>query len=179
MKLTCQGITLSGNQCHRKIKDQTYCYQHRPTETNKKYIQPKPDECCVCCESLKTQKRPLSCGHWIHTSCIISSAKAECPVCRTKLTLNKRAMNKINRLARKRKAEELAEEEEELRMELQYQVADLIAPALQERIQDVIGNLLNENDDINASDVLIDVFDDDLYQNFLQNLLGFELQLES
>ncbi len=180
MCIICQGITLSGKQCHRKIKNQQYCYQHRKTLQSgiTKYIQTKPKECIICCESLANQRRALACGHWIHKICIIESAKAECPICRTKLNLGTRALNRIDKLAKKRVAEYLEEEEEELRVELQQQVADLIAPALQERIHEVVGDLLDETDNIDANDVLNDIFDDDTYQSFLHSLMGYEL-LES
>lgn len=36
-------------------------------------------ECPICCEENVDQ---LSCGHFIHNACIISSGKAECPLCR-------------------------------------------------------------------------------------------------
>ena len=175
MSIVCQGITLSGKQCQRKIKNQKYCYQHRVCPNLFKYRQEKPSECIICCESLANQRHALKCGHWIHINCIINSAKAECPICRTKLTLGTRAMKRIEKLAKKRKAECIAEEEEELRIDLQHQVAGLIAPTLQDRIHEVIGHLLDETDDINANDILADIFDDDTYQGFLHSLMGYEL----
>ncbi len=179
MSIICQGITLSGGQCHRKIKNQQYCYQHRQNPCDvKKHRETKPSECIICYESLANQRYALECGHWIHIKCIINSAKAECPICRTKLTVGKRAMKRIEKLARTREVEFLQEEEDELRMDLQYQVAGLIAPALQDRIHEVVGNLLDETDDIITTDVLTDVFDDDTYQSFLHSLMGYEL-LES
>nr|QBK87574.1 MAG: hypothetical protein LCMAC201_04870 [Marseillevirus LCMAC201] len=83
-------------------------------------------------------------------------------------------MNRIKKLAKKREAENLEEEEEELR-DLQEQVAGLITPALQERIHEAVGYLLDETDDIDANDVLSDIFDDDTYQSFLHSLMNYEL----
>ncbi len=181
MSIICQGITLSGKPCHRKIKNQLYCYQHRRALQSSgiiQYRQTKPLECIICCESLANQRRALACGHWIHNICILESAKAECPICRSKLNLGKRATNHIDKLAKKREAEYIEEEEEELRVELQQQVAGLITPALRERIHEVVGDLLDETINIDASDVLNDIFDDDTYQSFLHNLMGYDL-LES
>jgi len=174
MSIICQGITLSGQQCHRVVKNDNYCYQHRQNDV-KKHRETKPSECIICFESLANQRHALECGHWIHLKCIIESAKAECPICRTKLTMGKRALKHIEELAKIRKAEFLQEEEEELNMNIQHQVAGLIAPALQERIHEVIGNLLDETDDISTMDVLADIFDDETYQSFLNSLMGYEL----
>jgi hypothetical protein len=176
MSIICQGITLSGVPCHRKVKNQQYCYQHRQDPYSvKKHRETKPSKCIICYESLANQRNALECGHWIHIKCIINSAKAVCPICRTKLTVGKRAMKCIEKLAKTRETEYLQEEEDELRIDLQYQVAGLIAPALQDRIHEVVGNLLDDTDDIITTDVLTDVFDDDTYQSFLHSLMGYEL----
>lgn len=177
MSIICQGITLTGTQCHRKIKNHEYCHQHRQSLNVKKHREPKPTECIICFESLANQRHALECGHWIHFNCIIESAKAECPICRTKLTLGTRAMKHIEKLAKKREAEYLQEEEDELRMDLQNQVAGLIAPALRDQINQVVGNLLDDPDEIIATDVLTDIFDDGTY-SFLHNLMEYEF-LES
>ena len=49
----------------------------------------KPNECPVCYEALEDLK-PLSCGHWVHKSCIIKSKKDKCPMCREKVKLTRR-----------------------------------------------------------------------------------------
>lgn len=49
----------------------------------------KPSECPVCYEALEDHK-PLSCGHWVHKSCIIKSKKDICPMCRAKVKLTRR-----------------------------------------------------------------------------------------
>lgn len=164
MSILCKGITLSGKRCSRKLRNHKYCYQHR----NKIFRETKPSDCIICYESLATQQRPLACGHWIHTSCIVESAKAECPVCRAQLQLNKTALKRIQSLAQERNAENLREEEEELQQSLQHQVADLIAPTLRDRINDVVNELLNETSDVGAIDIINSVLDDELYQHFLQ-----------
>lgn len=171
----CKGITLSGKPCHRKVKCGRYCHQHCGKLT---FRQTKPLECIICCESLVKQNRALECGHWIHEHCIIKSAKAECPICRTSLHLGLRAMRRIRKLAQKREQEMLLEEDEELRSELESQVSILIAPALQERIHDVIGNILENTDDIDSTDVIMNIFDDDIYQYFFYDLMDEEF-LES
>ncbi len=163
---TCKAITLSGKPCHRKIKRTRYCYQHCAILA---FRQAKPKECIVCCNSLADQKRALECGHWIHKRCVVESAKAECPVCRTPLNLGLRVMKYINKLAQKREQELLLEEEEELRVELENQVSILIAPALQERIHDVISDILEDTDDIDTTGVIMNIFNDDIYQYFLMD----------
>ena len=35
----------------------------------------KPDECCVCYEKLTKSDSKLSCGHYIHRTCIVNSKK--------------------------------------------------------------------------------------------------------
>lgn len=51
------------------------------------FIEQMPEECPVCIEEFCQKDEPLSCGHWIHRSCVIRSGKAECPVCRSSLEL--------------------------------------------------------------------------------------------
>jgi hypothetical protein len=53
------------------------------------YVCEKPSECPVCYEPLETDKA-LSCGHWVHKSCIIKSKKDNCPMCRQKVKLTRR-----------------------------------------------------------------------------------------
>ena len=45
----------------------------------------KPEECPVCLEDIRKEKYPLSCGHWVHKSCIEKQVKNECPLCRSRL----------------------------------------------------------------------------------------------
>ena len=164
----CKGITLSGKPCHRKIKRELYCHQHRGKLG---FRQAKPKECIICYNSLANQKRALGCGHWIHKRCVVESAKAECPVCRSPLNLGFYATRYIKKLAQKREQELLLEEEEELRSELENQVTVIIAPALQERIHDVIGDILENTNDIDTTDVIMNIFNEDSYQYFLYDLI--------
>lgn len=53
------------------------------------FVCEKPSECPVCYESLNEDKA-LSCGHWVHKSCIIKSKKDNCPMCRQKVKLTRR-----------------------------------------------------------------------------------------
>ena len=53
------------------------------------FVCEKPSECPVCYEPLETDKA-LSCGHWVHKSCIIKSKKDNCPMCRQKVKLTRR-----------------------------------------------------------------------------------------
>ena len=179
--IICQGITLSGTQCNRRVKNKRYCYHHKKNQTTR-YRQEKPLECIICCESLAKQRRSLECGHWIHVKCIVESAKAECPICRSELKLGKRAMKRISKIAKKRHTEYIQEEEDDLRNDLQHQVARLIAPTLRSRIYEVVGNLFIETDDIDVGDVLLDIFDDDTIQNLLPNWMSYtesDLELDN
>ena len=53
------------------------------------FVCEKPSECPVCYEPLNEDKA-LSCGHWVHKSCIIKSKKDNCPMCRQKVKLTRR-----------------------------------------------------------------------------------------
>jgi hypothetical protein len=148
---TCKGFTLDGKQCHRKTKG-NFCYQHRVN-----FMQEKPLECIICLESISTQKRALECGHWIHKRCIIKSAKAECPLCRTPLHLGLRARQQINKLATLRAREQFEDEERELIEEYR---SEIFNPQIQEYIHNIIGYLLEDNDNINIVDVMDAIFTD-------------------
>ena len=165
----CKGITLSGVPCNRRIKEtgKTLCHQHKVI-----FRQAKPEECIICYESLANQKRSLDCGHWIHKQCIIKSAKAECTICRKKLNLGALATQRIKELAIQRSEEQLIEEEQEL-IALENTRSNLIDPELQERIHDIVSNILEYNDTIDAIDVIVNIFDDqDFLYNLLNNLIG-------
>ena len=151
MVSTCKGITQSGEQCHRKTRTDL-CHQHRVN-----FMQLKPEECIICLENIAQQKRALECGHWIHKQCIINSAKAECPLCRTRLHLGPQALNKIDKLAQIRAKERIEEEEEELLAEFREEILDL---SLQEHIHNIVSFLLDGNNDISFVDVIDAIFED-------------------
>lgn len=167
MNTKCQGITLRGEKCNRKCRISNYCHSHQ--NQNKTFQQPKPAECMVCYESLTNQRDALDCGHWVHTGCIVNSAKAECPLCRQLVRLGAKDMSKLRKLAKKRKLEILQDEENELRAGLQDHVAEIIGPILQERIQDALGYLLENNEDLET-----ELIDEDMYQGFLYTLLNYD-----
>lgn len=47
-----------------------------------------PGDCPVCCMEIGQQER-LSCGHYIHKSCVIFSAQTVCPMCRQEVELSR------------------------------------------------------------------------------------------
>jgi len=56
------------------------------------------EECCaVCTDGFEANFTPLNpCGHYIHTECVVSSGKAVCPICRTKVILSEEDKKKTN-----------------------------------------------------------------------------------
>jgi hypothetical protein len=89
-----------------KTENKRYCTAHK-----KQYALEKPDECPICLEEFKNDEEPWPCGHYIHRSCITSSLKAECPLCRTTLKLRpeeERAINARSGQVVERNAEFLA-----------------------------------------------------------------------
>lgn len=44
------------------------------------------EECAICLDCIKDEE-PLSCGHWIHRSCVLKW-RDECPICRDKIELS-------------------------------------------------------------------------------------------
>jgi hypothetical protein len=56
-------------------------------DNSRQYALEKPDECPVCLEKLSDEEKPWPCGHYVHRTCITRSFKAECPLCRSKLSL--------------------------------------------------------------------------------------------
>lgn len=86
----CLGNTVSNKQCCNKpCKGSLYCCRHKHL-----FKYPKPDDCPVCTESLCDTPQPLSCGHWVHRSCIVRW-KDECPLCRSKIHLTKRERSRL------------------------------------------------------------------------------------
>ena len=94
----------------------TFCRKH-----SKIYKLEKPEECPVCMESLENEKYPLRaedeskvCGHWVHHSCVISSGKQECPMCREKIKFNKQQAGELNSVKNKHKKDKEDEERREI-----------------------------------------------------------------
>jgi len=61
----------------------------------------KPDNCCVCFESLNKTNQSLECGHWVHIECIKQQRDvvAKCPLCRQVLNIqlkNPKIISTIN-----------------------------------------------------------------------------------
>jgi hypothetical protein len=68
---------------HRKIIQKQRFVEHYRTEALELLQEPdktyeKEEECHVCCEPIT---EPLSCGHFVHTKCIVMSKKCSCPFC--------------------------------------------------------------------------------------------------
>ncbi len=57
----------------------------------------KPCECPVCFEPLNEDKS-LSCGHWVHKTCIIKSKKDTCPLCRKQVELSNEEKDSLFKL---------------------------------------------------------------------------------
>lgn len=77
--------------CHRhqnmNVTLQQPCSQQSIHHTTHSRLQ-KPDECIVCLENVDKMHKPLECGHWIHTDCIVKSGKNNCPICRAPVKLS-------------------------------------------------------------------------------------------
>jgi hypothetical protein len=61
--------------------------EEKKVDNSRQYALEKPDECPVCLEKLNDEEKPWPCGHYVHRTCITRSFKAECPLCRSKLSL--------------------------------------------------------------------------------------------
>jgi hypothetical protein len=64
-----------------------YCTRHIHEQEPLQSID-KPEECPVCVEDFQVDEKPLTCGHWVHKSCVIKSGKGQCPICRFELYLS-------------------------------------------------------------------------------------------
>jgi len=79
--MQCKHLLSTNTRCKRYVKKGfKYCHHHY------RKIYDKPKNCPVCYSSLHQTTRSLSCGHWVHRSCIQKSQKAECPICRAELS---------------------------------------------------------------------------------------------
>lgn len=77
----------------RSVKDS----KPKTTIKKKKFVEEKPADCPICLESLKKEKNPLDCGHWVHLKCVEQSLNAECPFCRKPVKVSEKAKEKINK----------------------------------------------------------------------------------
>jgi hypothetical protein len=88
MSTQCEGITKYKTQCLNYSKTSNYCHLHQ----NQKKIVIEVEECPVCLNEINSQ---LSCGHKVHTSCVVKSGKPECPLCRQNVELSAIDINKM------------------------------------------------------------------------------------
>ena len=86
------------------------------------FVCEKPSECPVCYEPLETDKA-LSCGHWVHKSCIIKSKKDNCPMCRQKVKLTRREKEDMLNLIVEETLPQAPREEEELPYTMPNEIA--------------------------------------------------------
>ena len=86
----CIATTKAGKQCKNKPGENHYCCKHTT------YKFEKPDNCPICLTSIKKINKPLSCGHWVHKSCILKW-KDQCPVCRQKIELSNKDKMILNK----------------------------------------------------------------------------------
>jgi len=102
------------------------------------FKQDKPEDCPICCESMDSQKEALECGHWVHTECIVKSAKAQCPICRKSLISSKTDMAEIKRLHLKYGNERTEEEQREL-VEGHRELVEVMSQMSQIREREILG----------------------------------------
>ena len=108
----CNGKTKSGQPCKIKCKaPNVYCRFH-------KFKEARPEDCPICYDSLANVTTPLSCGHWIHTECIVQSGQTTCPICRFELTLSAETRAEIETVHKRHVADALEDETAELQREL-------------------------------------------------------------
>ena len=48
----------------------------------------RPTDCIICCETLSINEPALSCGHYLHLTCVKKHFKPECPLCRRPLDIS-------------------------------------------------------------------------------------------
>ena len=119
--ITCLGHKLNGEPCSRRVRlPNLYCHSHRrnneppiePIEVcehihsehiehgklePKKEKQKEEETCCICCEIMDENEKPLPCcGQRIHKACLIKSGREKCPLCR-----NPKAIQLLNKTERK------------------------------------------------------------------------------
>lgn len=82
--MQCRHNISLNHRCKNITKNTCgYCRWHEKLYSdNEKFLEDRPQECPVCYNKLCQVTRPLSCGHYVHKSCVIKSGKSECPICR-------------------------------------------------------------------------------------------------
>lgn len=85
----------------------------------KKYEQEKPEDCPVCYDKMD-EKKPLSCGHWVHRSCVEKSRKKQCPICRSELALTPARVQRME-AATQREREQQRREQQNIMSRIQQQ----------------------------------------------------------
>lgn len=97
---TCH-YTLSklNRQCRNKSKSGTdFCWRHVKKKEEEK--REEDIECCICLEEFQKKdklKKCKQCQHRFHINCIVNWGKAECPMCRTKLSIPKKYRKKLEK----------------------------------------------------------------------------------
>jgi hypothetical protein len=118
------GHLKSYSQCYIVVyndKIEPYCFTNKKTakstckkgtiETVKKVSLENTNEICIICT--ETCEQSLSCGHFIHTSCVAKSGKPECSVCKKEVKLEENLTLLCEQKNKERKEELKKQEEEE------------------------------------------------------------------
>lgn len=83
----CLGITNKGERCKKQLKNKLFCSRHCPAPHWNKI----PDECPICHDDIKPEESLLSCGHYVHWTCLDKWERGyKCPICNTDLPERKR-----------------------------------------------------------------------------------------
>lgn len=94
----CKGRTSKHHPCKLvALRDSNFCRFHQ------KFRFEKPLNCPICMEVLEDGVDPFSCGHYVHTKCVIKWGKELCPICKCHLNLTRRQRKSM--INRKLKAE--------------------------------------------------------------------------
>lgn len=80
----------------------------------------KPEDCCICLESMSEKCRKLSCGHFFHDNCLSEIKKMECPLCRKEIVAYDLPKWMRLRIKDSIKEEEAERQNENMRMAMEY-----------------------------------------------------------
>lgn len=113
----CNGITLKGKCCLRKITlPEIYCYAHKPKNTNCEIN--IIGECPICFSEIddaEANKTKIACGHICCFDCLTKLRQLTCPLCRGSLDgLDVNILNNINNNIKKDKEENVERLHQEL-----------------------------------------------------------------